>query len=277
MMIDKDKSSKLKIIGNSNNNDQDKFLSTAATLQHNKKEKFSTGSTYLDAILGGGIESGSITQIYGASGSGKSQICFTTCVLLPIKYSSIYVDTEGKVRIERIKQIAEKRGIESDNLLKNIYISQPTNSQEMEITIDHISDFSSLNNNNNIKLLIVDSLINPYRVEYQGRSKLPERQQKISLLMSKIRKLANEKKVAVIITNHIQTDPISSYSFNNEMPVGGNILKFSSTHIVSLKKYRNNTHACLIQSNWLPYHESYFIVTEKGIENERYKDKKGES
>ena len=94
--------------------------------------------------------------------------------------------------------------------------------------------------------------------------------------MSKLQKVVTENRVAVVITNHIQTDPSSS-SFNNEMPVGGNILKFSSTHIVSLKKYRNNTHACLIQSNWLPYHESYFIVTEKGIENERYKDKKGES
>ena len=31
---------------------------------------------------------------------------------------------------------------------------------------------------------------------------------------------------------------------------------------------------CLIKSNWLPYDESYFIVTGKGIENERYEDKK---
>jgi len=266
-MTDKDKSSKLKIIGNSNNNDQDKFLSRAATLQHNNIEKFSTGSTYLDAILGGGIETGSITQIYGASGSGKSQICFTTCVLLPIKYSSIYVDTEGKLRIERIKQIAEERGIESDNLLKNIYISKPTNSLEMEIAIANISDFSSLNNNNNIKLLIVDSLINPYRVEYQGRSKLPERQQKISLLMSKIQKLANDKKAAVIITNHIQADPIPHFtSYDAGVPTGGNIINYASTHIVRLRKTSDYTNASLIKSNYLAYNESYFIINKKGID-----------
>ena len=54
------------------------------------------------------LEQFCMTQLYGPPGSGKSQICFTTCVLLPIKYNSIYVDTEGKLRIERIKQIAEK-------------------------------------------------------------------------------------------------------------------------------------------------------------------------
>ena len=142
----------------------------------------------------------------------------------------------------------------------------------MEISFDHISEFTSSNNNNNIKLLIVDSIINHLRIEYQGRSELPLRQQKLNLLMSKLQKIATEKRVAVVITNHIQSDPTP---FHNAVPVGGNILKFSSTHIVSLKKYRNNTHACLIKSNWLPYDGSYFIVTGKGIENERYKDKKG--
>ncbi|MGI0051694.1 MAG: hypothetical protein ACRD8K_08155 [Nitrososphaeraceae archaeon] len=72
-------------------------------MQPNNIEKFSTGSTYLDNILGGGIETESITQFYGAPDSGKSQIYFTTCALLPIQFKSIYVDTEGKLRIERIK------------------------------------------------------------------------------------------------------------------------------------------------------------------------------
>src|ERR671930_360557 len=37
----------------------------------------STGSNAIDALLGGGIQIGMITDIYGESASGKSQICFT--------------------------------------------------------------------------------------------------------------------------------------------------------------------------------------------------------
>ena len=144
----------------------------------------------------------------------------------------------------------------------------------MERSIDLISKFAG---SDNIKLLIIDSLINFYKVEYQGRSKLPERQQKINLLTSKLQKLANEKKVAVIITNHIQTDPdsFSLSSFHNEIPTGGNILSFASTHIVRLKKTFEGIHTSLVKSNYLPCERAYFIITEKGIENGRKGFKNG--
>ena len=113
-MTNKDKSIKLKIDENDNllysENGVDGFLSAAHLLKDNNRiEKFSTGSSSLDNILGGGIETGSITQVYGGPGSGKSQICITACALLPKKYNSIYVDTEGKFRPERIEQILEER------------------------------------------------------------------------------------------------------------------------------------------------------------------------
>ena len=278
-MTNKDKSIKLKMDENNNRNDNllhseigfDRFSPAAHLLEDtNRIEKFSTGSSSLDNILGGGIETGSITQFYGGPGSGKSQICLTLCALLPNQYNVVYIDTEGKFRPERIEQILKERTLESTNALKRIHISKPADSQGMERAIDNVSNI--IDSNAFIKLLIVDSIINHLTIEYQGRSELPLRQQKLNLLMSKLQKIATEKKVAVVITNHIQSDPTP---FHNELPVGGNILNFTSTHIVSLKKNRNNTHACLIKSNYLPYDESYFIVTGKGIENERYKDKKG--
>ena len=115
--------------------------------------------------------------------------------------------------------------------------------------------------------MIVDSLINHYRVEYQGRSKLTERQQKINLLMSKLQKLANQYNLAVVITNHIQTDTNCSSFIFNKIPVGGNILNFASTHVVRLKKIREDTHALLVKSNYLPNNGAYFFITERGIEN----------
>ena len=274
-MTEKDKHLELKINENGIRNNKssynedsfDSFYSAADVLENIKVEKFSTGSSSLDHILGGGIETGSITQFYGSPGSGKSQTCLTTCALLPQKYGSIYIDTEGKFRPERLKQIAEERGTEPNEVLKNIQIAKTDNSQEMESAIDQIVTF--LKSNKLIKLLIVDSLINHLRVEYQGRSQLPSRQQKLNLLMSKLSKIAIEKKVAVVITNHVQTDPSYFSSFDNDLPVGGNIINFASTHIIRLKRMHVNTHAFLIKSSYLPCNQSHFIINEKGIDDGR--------
>merc|ERR1712124_79861 len=40
----------------------------------------STGSKDLDELLGGGIETGSITELYGEFRTGKTQLCHTLCV-----------------------------------------------------------------------------------------------------------------------------------------------------------------------------------------------------
>jgi len=40
----------------------------------------STGSASLDTLLGGGIETGSITEIFGEFRTGKTQLCHTLCV-----------------------------------------------------------------------------------------------------------------------------------------------------------------------------------------------------
>ena len=242
-MTNKDKSIKLKIYENDNiiysKNKLIRFSSASDVLENTNLEKFSTGSSQLDEILGGGIETGSITQFYGAPGSGKSQICLTACALLPQKYNSIYIDTEHKLRPERIAQILEKRGLESSKVLNNIIIAKPINTQEMERAIDKICTF--FDSNKSLKLVVVDSIINLLRVEYQGKSQLPLRQQKLNLFMSKLQNISTEKKVAVIITNHIQTNPSSFSSFYNEIPTGGNIIKYCSTHIVRLKKNIEDT------------------------------------
>ena len=89
----------------STENEFDGFLSASHVLQNNNTEKFSTGSCQLNKILGGGIETGSIIQFYGSPGSGKSQICYTICALMPKQNRSIYIDTEAKFRAERIMEI----------------------------------------------------------------------------------------------------------------------------------------------------------------------------
>lgn len=61
-----------------------------------------SGSNDLDVLLGGGIETGSITEIFGEFRTGKTQLCHTLCVTAqrPLDQGGaegrvIYVDTEG--------------------------------------------------------------------------------------------------------------------------------------------------------------------------------------
>ncbi len=56
---------------------------TTATEYHQKRAEIiqvTTGSKELDKLLGGGIETGSITEIFGEFRTGKTQLCLTLAV-----------------------------------------------------------------------------------------------------------------------------------------------------------------------------------------------------
>lgn len=119
-----------------------------------------------------------------------------------------------------------------------------------------------------ISLLIVDSIITHFRSEYSGRSTLPERQQRLNNQLSKLSKIARTYKVAVIMTNQLQSNPISFG--NNEKSTGSNIMGHNSTHRIRLNKSDfGNIYATIVKS---PYHASdapdaKYIITKKGIDD----------
>lgn len=59
-------------------------------------EQVHTGAKQLDALLGGGIETGSITEFFGEFRSGKTQLCHTLCVTSQLSKES--GGAEGRVR-----------------------------------------------------------------------------------------------------------------------------------------------------------------------------------
>ncbi len=91
---------------------------TTATEVHQKRSEIiqlSTGSRELDKLLQGGIETGSITEIFGEFRTGKTQICHTLAVTcqLPVDMGGgegkcLWIDTEGTFRPERLLAVAER-------------------------------------------------------------------------------------------------------------------------------------------------------------------------
>jgi DNA repair protein RAD51 len=104
----------------------------------------STGSNDLDVLLGGGIETGSITEIFGEFRTGKTQICHTLCVTAqrPLDQGGaegrvIYVDTEGCFRPQKLVAIAERFQMNPEEVLDNIICARAHNSeQQLELLAD---------------------------------------------------------------------------------------------------------------------------------------------
>lgn len=183
----------------------------------------------LDVMLGGGFEKGTITQIFGAPSSGKSNVALSLAVnVAKSDKKVIYIDTEGGISIDRIKQIS---GEDFSKVANNIIVFEPTNFLEQNDTIKSI-DVWLRKNHDDVDLIIVDSAVALYRVDDMKSSRLNKELGKQMGILSKI---ARQYDVAVILTNQIY----SSYDDegNNDIKaVGGTILQYWSKAIIQLER-----------------------------------------
>jgi DNA repair protein RadA len=233
--------------------------------------KCSTGSKNLDQLLGGGIASQSVTEFIGEFGTGKTQICLTLCVTaqLPLESNGLngnvaYVDTEGTFMPDRIVGIASALGLDPHKILESIFLARAYNSSHQCLLIDHLFKFCP---ENNVKLVIVDSMIGHFRGEYIGRETLSERQQALNNQLHKLLRLTEAFNLPVVITNQVQANPATFFGDPNK-PTGGNIMAHASTHRVYLRKGSKGTRiATIIDSPSLPENKTRFKITEKGIED----------
>jgi DNA repair protein RadA len=231
--------------------------------------KCTTGSQELDRILGGGVETGAITELIGEFGSGKTQICFTLAVTSQQSVEEggfdgnvCVIDTEGTFMPERIMQIAEERGLDSTKVLEKILIARAYNSEHQIILINSLPE---LVEKSGIKLVIMDSMIGHFRGEYIGRGTLAERQQKLGSCLSKLLRVAEAFNISVVLTNQVMSTPDTMYGDPNK-PTGGHVMAHACTHRVFLRKGRQNTRlARVIDSPSLPEEKIRFAITAAGV------------
>ncbi|NJE08395.1 DNA repair and recombination protein RadA [Thermococcus sp. M39] len=238
--------------------------------------RISTGSKSLDKLLGGGIETQAITEVFGEFGSGKTQIAHTLAVMVQLPPeegglhgSVIWIDTENTFRPERIRQIAENRGLDPDEVLKNIYVARAYNTNHQMLLVEKAEEIikEKLNTDRPVKLLVVDSLTSHFRSEYVGRGALAERQQKLGKHLADLHRLANLYDIAIFVTNQVQARPDAFFG-DPTRPIGGHILAHSATLRVYLRKGKAGKRiARLIDSPHLPEGEATFRITDKGIED----------
>lgn len=231
-----------------------------------------TGSKELDKLLQGGIETGSITELFGEFRTGKSQLCHTLAVTcqLPINMGGaegkcLYIDTEGTFRPERLLAVAERYELSGNDVLDNVAYARAYNTDhQTQLLIQAAAMMSE----SRYALIVVDSATALYRTDYSGRGELSARQMHLARFLRMLLRLADEFGVAVVLTNQVvaQVDGAAMFAADPKKPIGGNIMAHASTTRLYFRKGRGEQRICKIyDSPCLPESEAIFAINADGI------------
>ena len=247
------------------------FETADAVLERRKTiRRIPTGSKNFDELLGGGVETQSITECFGKFSSGKSQVGFQLAVNAPLALQTddgtpskvLFIDTESTFRPERIVQIAEAASVDPIESLKNIFVAKAENSNHQILLLEKAEEMIK---KENIRLIIVDSITAQFRSDYLGRGALGERQQKLNKHVHTLQKYADKFNVAIYVTNQVMDNPAILFG-DPTTPIGGNVLAHAATYRIYLRKSRESKRiARLIDSPSLPEGEAVFKVSTNGI------------
>jgi DNA repair protein RadA len=226
----------------------------------------------VDELLGGGVETQSITEVYGEFGAGKSQIThqLSVNVQLPpeqggLHGSVIFIDSEDTFRPERIDDMVrglpeeaiqatmddrEIEGTPDDDeameelvadILDKIHVAKAFNSNHQMLLAEKAQELAGEHEDGDwpVRLVCIDSLTAHFRAEYVGRGQLATRQQKLNKHLHDIDKVGNLYNTAVVVTNQVSSNPDSFFG-DPTQPIGGNILGHKSTFRMYLRKSKGD-------------------------------------
>jgi DNA repair protein RadA len=255
----------------------------------------------VDELLGGGMETQSITEVYGEFGSGKSQVTHQMAVNVQLSKDNggldggcIFIDTEDTFRPERIDDMIrgldddiiedelERREIDGtpgdeetmevllESFLDQIHVAKAFNANHQMLLAEKALELARENEDtdNPIRLLCVDSLTAHFRAEYVGRGELAERQQKLNKHLHELDKVGNLHNVVVLVTNQVASNP-DSYFGDPTQPIGGNILGHKSTFRMYLRKSKGDKRIVrLVDAPNLADGEAVMRVQDEGLKPE---------
>ncbi len=237
--------------------------------QRKEMKRITTSSDNFNEVLGGGVETQAITEFYGEFGSAKTQLShqLSVNVQLPeeeggLERQAIYIDTEDTFIPDRIEQMAEAKGLDVDETLSNIHVARAFNSDHQMLLADQAQEICQ---QNDIGLIVVDSLTAQFRSDYVGRGELAPRQQKLNKHMNTLLRLANSHNLAVIVTNQVMSNPDQMFG-DPTKAIGGHIVAHNSAVRLYLRKSKKDTRiARLVDSPYMPEGEAVFKVKDEGI------------
>jgi DNA repair protein RadB len=191
--------------------------------------KISTGAGFLDVFLEGGYDHDIITTLYGPAGSGKTNLCLIAAVKMAENGKKvIFIDTEGGIAVERVKQITSNH----EKVLGNLIFFNPLNYTEQKEVMDRLNGLINVQ----IGLIVVDSISMLYRLELGQSEEVFEVNSSLGKQIGTLVEIARKKTIPVLLTNQVYSD------FDNRdkvKMVGGDLLKYGSKCLIELAKFHN--------------------------------------
>lgn len=157
-----------------------------------------TGIQKLDDLLGGGILHGIITDIFGASATGKTQLALQICVnALRNDAEVLYQDTTGGFRPERMLTLIKTKNMDP-KLLDQVRVGRITNISEQINYLEKISEIKKLS------LVVIDNVTDLFSFEYSKESNMLEKHVAFMKYMHNLAFIALKKKIPIVVTNIVR-------------------------------------------------------------------------
>jgi len=184
-----------------------------------------TGCRALDELLGGGVETGCLTLLYGEAGSGKTNVCLQVARNVAREGRRVaYIDTEG-VSLERLRQMC---GDDFDALLPRILFSEPYSNEEQEKLIGQA--VKMVDQATDLGLIVVDSATMHYRLTLRDDD--PEERRSLARQVARLLRVSRKSDIPVVLTSQVWTD-IEKGTIE---PLGGHMLSHNCKSLVRLEK-----------------------------------------
>jgi DNA repair protein RadB len=220
-------------------------------------KKYALGCKRIDDLLGGGFESGTVTQLYGEGGSGKTNICLQLSIECVKKGEKvIYIDTES-ISGERFEQIA---GEDAEEIARDIIIYEPMSFEEQYASIKEVNEM--MDGVNNVGLIVLDSATLFYRYELNEARSISLKRE-LAKQITNLLILARRHDIAVVITTQVYTD----IERDELRPIGGNMLDHLSKVIVKLERLDGGRRKAVLKKHRsMPEGRSCdFVLCEDGV------------
>jgi DNA repair protein RadA len=199
-----------------------------------------SGSPGIDRLLGGGYREGRLTELFGRSNSGKSQLAMQAALLAARDGGRVlYIDTEGAFRPERLEEMAKARGWKAEGALeKIIYVRSDSSSEQMEA----IRKMGARPTTAGCGLVVVDTLTRNFSLELPGRSNLSSRQGALDVHLSEMARDAYLNGRAYVLTNRVTFGP------ERDVSIGGRTVEQLVHASVLLERVQGRLKATLVSN-----------------------------
>jgi DNA repair protein RadB len=216
-----------------------------------------TGIPSLDALLGGGLESDCVTEIYGEAGSAKTLFCLDVAVRVAREGRWVfYIDTEG-VSVDRLRAIA---GDDLERLLQRILLSTPKDLAEQNRAVATAGALAR-EGKRPVGLIVVDTMTFFYRLSLSGEDE-DDARQALSLELADLVVTALHAHVPVVITNQVWRNVRDG----TLEPLGGSFLNHAAKTILRFDRLEGpRRRAVLVKHRSLPAGTADFRITGSGL------------